>query len=619
MSREIKWKFMGNTAGLILFLVTWFVLRNLNLAEEALLAGYLAAYVPASLDIYAVVFQNIKKLKIFDEYCLILLAAVGAFLVGKYAEAVVVTLFFQTGKLLELAALERSKRSVAQFMDLKPEYATRKVRGKEFRIDPKLLKIGHVIVVEPGERIPVDAVVTSGSSTIDTKALTGESMPREVKTGDVLYSGSINLTGLLEARVSREYENSTAARIMELVEQANAKKSQNEYFVEKFTKYYTPVVLLMAFLIMIVPPMTFAPGELHKWVYRGLILLVTAIPSGLVLSVPLAFFGGLGSAARQGILIKGYNFLESLAAVDTFVFDKTGTLTQGIFSVSEIRPRRMEEEQMLKIMAYAEAHSNHPIAFSLREAYGKPVDKRKVKKVREYSGFGVRAVVDGQVVLVGNARFLNQNNVFCKKQEHPGTAVHLAVDGTYEGYILITDVLREDAAETMKALRKQQMLLVMLTGDHENTAELIGKQLKMDAVYANLLPEEKVEQLEEYMGSEKSEDRLAFVGDGLNDAPVLSRADIGIAMGGLGSDAAIEAADIVLMEDELYRIIYALRIAKATVRAVRQNVFFAIGMKVLLLALAFFGLITMQRAILADMAVLLINLLNSYWILEYSE
>ncbi|MCI8293098.1 MAG: cadmium-translocating P-type ATPase [Hespellia sp.] len=617
MSKDVKYKAFEAGAGIILFACTFFALNYLT--ESELLIWYLAAYIPASIDIYIKVVSNIRHLKIFNEHFLIVLATIGAFLVGEFAEAVAVMLFFQIGELLELLSLERSKRAITEFMDIRPEYANWKLGDKEFVVEPSHLKIDHIIIIKPGERIPVDAIVISGNSTIDTKALTGEAMPQEVVEGDVLYSGSINLTGVLEARVFREYVDSTATRILDLVEEANAKKGENERFVDKFTVIYTPLVMLLAFAVMIIPSVTFAQDQVHTWVYRGLIVLVTAIPCGLMLSVPLAFFGGIGSAARQGILIKGCNYLEDLAKVDTFVFDKTGTLTKGVFAVSEIHPRKITNEKMLEVVAYAEAYSNHPIAFSLRKAYGEQIDRKKVELVREYSGFGVQAMIEGKEVLVGNAKFLSEHQIYHQKPDHSGTAVHLAIDHVYEGYILITDILREDTIETMAELKRDQKVLVMLTGDNEKAAQSMGKRLNIDYVYANLLPGDKVAKLEEFIESEMGEDKLAFVGDGLNDAPVLARADIGIAMGGLGSDAAIEAADIVLMEDEPYRIITALNIAKETIHIVKQNMAFAIGIKLILLGLAAVGFVTMRNAIVADMGVLIINLLNSYWVLKYLE
>ena len=464
----------------------------------------------------------------------------------------------------------------------------------------------------------MDAVVTEGAGSVDEKALTGEAKPRTVEAGEHLYSGSINLSGVLEAKVVRHYKDSTASRIMELVENANAKKSESVQFADRFTKYYTPIVILIALLTVILPPMMFAEAK-DEWIYRGLIILVAACPCGLMVSIPLAFLGGIGAASRQGVLIKGGAFLESLPEVDTFVFDKTGTLTEGVFHVTEIAPYNCTEEELLETAALGETYSVHPIAVSLREAYGKETDRSRVSGLEDFPGYGIRAEIDGRTVYIGNSRLMKRQGLFYQPATGAGTAVHVAVDGNYAGYILISDVIREDAGRLMRWLHKRGLGTVMLTGDNERTAESVARQLGIESVYAELMPEDKVEQIEEFMESQTENEKVAFVGDGINDAPVLARADVGIAMGGLGADAALEAADIILMEDEPSRIINAIRIAKATLRSVSQNMVFAIGMKVILIVLAFLGLVTMQNAILADMAVMLINILNSFWMLKYPE
>ena len=617
MSAQIRRKLIGTGAGTLLFLAVWLVLENLHIPFWGLMIGYLAAYVPAVWDLYGVVFHHLKNHVFFDEHVLIVAATIGAFLLQRPAEAVVVTLFFQYGKILEMAALEKTKGATARFLDIKPPYATRKIGARECTVDPCGLKVGHVIVVRPGERIPVDAVVTAGQSTVDTKAITGEPMPQEVTIGSPLYSGSINLTGVLEGRVARLYQDSTASRILNLVEKADQEKSRSEILVERFTKYYTPAVILLAVLLMLLPPLI-AGGGWETWLYRGMVFLVTAIPCGLVLSVPLALFGGLGTAARKGILIKGYHLLEKVPQAGTFVFDKTGTLTQGTFSVSQIRPRRMEEAAFIEKMAYAEANSNHPIAHSIREFYGKEILPGRIGPVQEISGSGVQAEIDGQEVLAGNARFLGRHGIFCQKPDRPGTAVHLAVDGEYEGYVLITDSLRPDTRETIRELKRRQMLLALLTGDSQVSADQLEEELGLDYAFGDLLPQEKVAQLEAFLEPEADDD-VVFVGDGLNDAPVLARADIGIAMGGLGADAALEAADIILLEDEPSRILTLLQIARDTLHTVRQNILFAIAMKGLLLFLATVGAMDMKTAILTDIAVLFINLLNAYWVLRWPD
>ena len=504
-------------------------------------------------------------------------------------------------------------------MDIRPDTANKKSGSGEAVVEPSELNIGDIIIIRPGEKIPVDAMVTAGVSTVDMKALTGEAEPEEVKIGTKLFSGSINLSGLLEARVMKVYAESTASRIMRLVEDANQKKSKKENFADRFTRYYTPFVTLLGILVMILPPMMMPSHDTEIWMYRGLIFLVAACPLGLLISVPLAFLGGIGAASKQGVMIKGSNYLEALSETETFIFDKTGTLTKGVFHVKEVCPRGGSEEELLEITAYAEAYSNHPIAVSLKEAYGKEIDMMRVQEAKEHLGYGVEALLDGRKVYIGNSKFMNKLGLYYHPVASVGSAVHVAVEGEYKGYILIADVMRKDAKKTVRWLNRHQLEVVMLTGDNERVAEDVAKQLGIESVYANLMPEDKVEQLEEFMESQMEQEKLAFIGDGINDAPVLARADVGIAMGGLGADAALEAADIILLEDEPSRIINAIRISRGTVRAVKQNLVFAIGMKVLLLIMAFFGYVTMQDAIVADMGIMLINILNSFWVIKYPE
>ncbi|SHJ68478.1 heavy metal translocating P-type ATPase [Hespellia stercorisuis] len=619
MTKELKRKLIELGVGIVLYIYAIFSEQYWHTGKWETVILFLLPYLTVVGELLRTIWTNTKGKKYFDENILILLATVGAFLCGKNAEAVGVLLFYQMGKLFEHLALRHSQKSIEKFMDIRPDYANRRVRGQEVRVDPSELKLRNIIIVKPGERIPVDAVIVKGNSTVNTMALTGESVPHEVREGDRLYSGSINLTGLLEARVTKLYGESTVSKILDLVQNANNRKSDSENFVTRFNKWYTPIVTLLGFAVMIIPSVTFAPEERYIWVYRGLIFLVTACPCGLILSVPLAFFGGIGAASRQGVVVKGANFLENLAKTETFVFDKTGTLTKGVFVVKEYHPRNMSKEELLELMAYGEIHSNHPIAQSLREAYGKELDKKKVKWVKEYSGFGVRANIEGRKVYIGNSKFMRRNEIVYSKVRSAGTAVHLAVDGVYAGYILIADTLREDAKYTISQLRHHQMILVMLTGDNERVAKSVARELGIENVFANLMPEGKVEQLQEFMDSQLEEEKLVFVGDGINDAPVLAMADVGIAMGGLGSDAAIEAADIVLMKDEPSGIIKAIRIAKETLSVVKENMVFAIGIKVILLVFAIMGYVSMRDAIVADMVVLAINLLNSLWVLRYPE
>ncbi|MCI7181604.1 MAG: heavy metal translocating P-type ATPase [Schaedlerella sp.] len=563
--------------------------------------------------------KNLKtlgnKLWSYSDSILILIASAGAMIVGYYKEAVGAILFFQLGKLAEVFSVSKTKKAIAQYIDIRPEHAHVKLGGNVIDVEPGYLEPRQIIVIKPGEKIPVDAVVTQGSGLVDMKALTGESVPKEVRIGDRLYGGTINQNSMLEARVSKVFEESTASRIVKLVESVGERKSETEKFADKFIRVYTPVVTLMGILVMLLPPMMAAGQDPDTWIYRGLIFLVAACPFGLLVSVPLAFLGGIGAATRQGILIKGSNYLEALAKTDTFVFDKTGTLTEGFFKVQEICPRGMKARELLDLMAHAEAFSTHPIAVSLRKSYGRKLDMQRVTGIEESSGFGVKATVDGRKVLVGSDRYLNQEGIFCKKIPGPGTQVHVAVDDSYAGYALIADVLRADAKQTVQWMSRHQIETVILTGDNEEAAESTARQLGITHVYANLMPENKVDLLEEFMGGEMEGEKLAFVGDGINDAPVLARADVGIAMGGLGADAALEAADIVLMEDEPYKIVRAIRISRETIRSVNQNFVFAMMMKVLLLILAFVGLISMRRAIVADIGVMLLGILNSFWIL----
>lgn len=619
MAREVKNKFMEVGVGSILYLLALFAVRHWDVVGGAELFVYLLAYITLTAGIFLQMVKNARHFQFFDENFLMLLATIGAMLIGKYAEAVGAMLFFQIGKLIETVSMSQTKKSIAKYMDIRPDTANKKSGSGEAVVEPSELNIGDIIIIRPGEKIPVDAMVTAGVSTVDMKALTGEAEPEEVKIGTKLFSGSINLSGLLEARVMKVYAESTASRIMRLVEDANQKKSKKENFADRFTRYYTPFVTLLGILVMILPPMMMPSHDTEIWIYRGLIFLVAACPLGLLISVPLAFLGGIGAASKQGVMIKGSNYLEALSETETFIFDKTGTLTKGVFHVKEVCPRGSSAEELLEITAYAEAYSNHPIAVSLKEAYGKEIDMMRVQEAKEHLGYGVEALLDGRKVYIGNSKFMNKLGLYYHPVASVGSAVHVAVEGEYKGYILIADVMRKDAKKTVRWLNRHQLEVVMLTGDNERVAEDVAKQLGIESVYANLMPEDKVEQLEEFMESQMEQEKLAFIGDGINDAPVLARADVGIAMGGLGADAALEAADIILLEDEPSRIINAIRISRGTVRAVKQNLVFAIGMKVLLLIMAFFGYVTMQDAIVADMGIMLINILNSFWVIKYPE
>lgn len=618
MTEEARKKGIEIGAGVAIYIIAWAVASYRIVPSTAETLLFLAAYAVLSLSSCWEQLRKFVKREFMDESLLMIIATAGAFLVGKHKEAVAAMLFYQVGKLVEELSLGKTKKSIAEFIDIRPEYANLKVGNREKIVPPQELKLRQVIVLRPGEKIPVDAVVTLGSGSVDMKALTGESEPRNVKIGDKLYSGSINLNSVLEARVIRQYNDSTAARIMRLVESASENKPASIHFADKFTKYYTPLVILIALLTMILPPMVFIEAR-AEWIYRGLIILVAACPCGLMVSIPLAFLGGIGSASKQGVLIKGGAYLEDLTEADTFVFDKTGTLTEGVFHVREIVPHKMEREELLEIAALAEAYSNHPIAMSLAEEYGKEPDMSRVSDAEEQPGYGVRASVDGREVYVGNIRLMNRQGIFYQPVKEAGTVIYIAVDGQYAGCILISDKIREDATGLIKWMRRKNLGVVMFTGDNERVAEEVAGRLQIESVYAELMPEHKVELLEEFRENQMEGEKLAFVGDGINDAPALSLADIGIAMGGLGADAALEAADIILMKDEPSKIINAVRIARATLRSVKQNMAFAVGMKILLVIMAFFGLVTMQNAIIADMVVMIINILNSFWMMQYPE
>ena len=617
MTEEARKKGIEIGAGVLLYIIAWAATSYWTVPEVAETVLFFLAYAALAATTYWEQLKKIRKKQFIDENLLMIIATLGAFFIGRHKEAVAAMLFYQVGKFVEKLSLGRTKKSIAEFIDIRPEYANLKVGNKEKIVPPQELELKQIIVLRPGEKIPVDCVVTQGSGTIDTKALTGESEPRAVKTGDRLYSGSINMNGVLEARVKKLYNDSTAARIMRMVESANENKADSVHFAAKFTRFYTPIVILIALLTVLLPPMMFIESS-TEWIYRGLIILVAACPCGLMVSIPMAFLGGIGAASKQGVLIKGGAYLEELTNVDTFVFDKTGTLTEGVFHVREIVPHKMEKEELLEIAVLAESYSNHPIALSLSEAYGKELDRSRVTDIEEQPGYGVHACVDGKDVYVGNTRLMNRQGIFYKPVKKAGTVVYIAADGEYAGYILISDVIRKDAFRLIQWMRKKNLGTVMFTGDNERAAEAVASRLKIESVYSELMPEHKVSLLEEFRENQLEGEKMAFVGDGINDAPVLSLADIGIAMGGLGADAALEAADIILMEDEPSRIINAIRIAKATLRSVKQNMVFAIGMKVLLVIMAFFGFVTMQNAIIADMVVMLINILNSFWMLQYS-
>lgn len=577
-----------------------------------LLIAYLAAYFIVGGDVVKNAVRNIGKGQIFDENFLMGIATVGAFFVGEYTEAVAVMLFYQIGELFQSYAVNKSRKSITELMDIRPDYANVKRDGVLTETDPDEVAVGETIVVKPGERVPLDGIVTGGNTTLDTMALTGESVPREVFTGDDIISGCINLSGMIEVEVTKGFGESTVAKILDLVENASSKKAEAENFITKFAKYYTPIVVICAALLAVIPPIV-TGGNFGEWIYRALTFLVISCPCALVISIPLSFFGGLGGAGRTGVLIKGSNYLEALANAEIMVFDKTGTLTKGVFTVSKICPADgFTEEKLLETAALAESFLNHPISKSLLKAYGKEADQSRIGEVEDIPGFGICTAVDGKKVYAGNRKLMQRQGIVSPDAKEAGTVVYVAVEQDYAGYIIIADELKEDSAAAVRELKAAGIKkTVMLTGDRKEAGEAVAKELGLSEVYTGLLPGDKVEKVEKLLREKPEKSVLAFVGDGINDAPVLARADIGIAMGGLGSDAAIEAADIVIMTDEPSKIAAAIRISRKTLGIVRQNIVFAVGIKVLVLILAAAGIASMWLAVFADVGVCVIAILNA--------
>ena len=576
------------------------------------LGVYLIPYFVIGWDVLWKAVRNISHGQVFDENFLMSIATIGAFCVGEYPEGVAVMLFYQVGELFQSYSVGRSRQSIAALMDIRPDYANlEKPDGSFEQVDPDEVNIGDIIIVKAGEKIPLDGVVVEGISSLNTSALTGESVPRGVKPGKEVISGCINLNGLLRVKVTKEFGESTVAKILDLVENSSSKKAKSENFITKFARYYTPVVVIGALLLAVIPPLILGGGW-NDWIGRALIFLVISCPCALVISIPLSFFGGIGGASKKGILVKGGNYLEALSQTELVVFDKTGTLTKGIFQVSAVHPGEIEEKRLLELAAMAESFSDHPISKSIREAYGKEIDATRVSDVEEMSGRGVKALVDGQTIWAGNGKLMDLAGAKWRECHLHGTVVHVAAGSEYLGHIVISDQVKEDAAQAVQELKALGVRkTVMLTGDKAQVAKEVARQLGVDEVHAELLPGDKVQQVESLLKEKSGKGKLAFVGDGINDAPVLSRADIGIAMGGLGSDAAIEAADIVLMDDHPSKIAEAIRISKKTLRLVKENIVFALAVKVLCLALGAVGLANMWEAVFADVGVSVIAILNA--------
>ena len=577
---------------------------------------FMIPYLVIGYDILKKAFKGILNKQVFDENFLMAVATVGAILLGDYSEGVAVMLFYQIGELFQSYAVGKSRRNISELMDIRPDYANIEKDGTLEQVDPDEVEIGTIIVVQPGEKVPIDGVITEGTSTLNTSALTGESLPRDAKAGDEVISGCINMTGLLKIRTTKEFGESTVSKILELVENSSSRKSKSENFISKFAKYYTPAVCYGALALAFIPPIVLLimgkPAMWGDWIYRALTFLVISCPCALVISIPLSFFAGIGGASNQGILVKGSNYLETLAQTKYVVFDKTGTMTQGVFEVSGIHHNEMPDEKLLEYAALAECSSSHPISKSLQKAYGKPIDRNRVTDIEEISGNGVIAKVDGISVAAGNTKLMNRLGIAYQDCHHVGTVVHMAIDGKYAGHILISDIIKPHAKEAIAELKKAGISkTVMLTGDSKRVADQVAEELGIQEVYSELLPADKVSRVEELLNQKFEKAKLAFVGDGINDAPVLSRADIGIAMGALGSDAAIEAADIVLMDDDPLKISKAIKIARKCIRIVYENIYFAIGIKILCLILGALGIANMWVAIFADVGVMILAVLNA--------
>jgi len=597
---------------------------------------FLTSYILVGGDIVLRAIRNITKGKVFDENFLMSTATIGAMIINEYAEGIAVMLLYQIGELFQSYAVDKSRRSIADLMDIRPDYANVKKDGEIFKISTDEVNVGDIIVIKPGERIPLDAKVIQGFSMVDTSALTGESTPREVEPGMEVLSGCINVNGVITAKVTKEYEESTVSKILDLVENAGSRKSQSERFITGFARYYTPVVVILAVMLAVLPPLIVEGAAFSDWTYRALSFLVVSCPCALVISIPLTFFSGIGGASKKGILVKGSNYFEVLANTKTMVFDKTGTLTKGVFEVQEINPigtlSRVKKEELsyklnkeltdelIEVTAHAEGFSNHPISQSILKAYGKDIDRNKVSDVNEIAGHGVEAVVSGKRITAGNTKLMKLKGIDYIDNGLIGTVVHVAIDDVYAGYILIADEVKEDSAQSLKKLKSLGIKrTIMLTGDNREVGEMTADNLRLDMVYTELLPGDKVDKLEELISQTSDNSRLAYVGDGINDAPVLARADVGIAMGGLGSDAAIEAADVVIMTDEPSKIPLAIKLSKKIIGIATQNIVFAIGVKILILILSALGITNLWAAIFGDVGVTIIAVLNSFRALKVSE
>ncbi len=612
MDRTMKIQIVRICTSFILFLFSFF----LGESSISFLLFFLS-YLLIGYDILWKAIRNLFRGKLFDENFLISIATIGAFFIGEFPEGVAVMLFYQVGEFFQDYAVDKSRKSIVRLMDIRPDYANKYQNGKVLKVDPEEIKIGEFILIKPGEKIPLDGKVIEGDSTLNTVAITGESIPKKVKAGDLVYSGCVNNDKLLKVEVTKKFEESTVSKILDLVENASSRKSKSENFIHKFAKYYTPIVVLVACFLAIIPPLVLSDTTFHTWIYRALSFLVVSCPCALVISIPLSFFGGIGAASKMGVLIKGSNYLEALANTEIVVCDKTGTLTEGVFSVQEVYPVGFSEEEVLQYASYAEIYSNHPISISIKQAYGKEIEESLVKQVKEISGKGVFAIIDQKEILVGNEKLMKEGHISYEKNSSIGTIVYVAIDHKFAGSIVISDKIKDDSYSLISSLKKNQVQkVVMLTGDLEEISKQVADQLKIDEYHAELLPQEKVTYVENLKKEKSEQGKLVFLGDGINDAPVLALSDIGIAMGGLGSDAAIEAADVVIMTDEPSKVARIIKLSKKTMRIVKENIVFAIAVKIGVLILSAFGLTNMWVAVFADVGVSILAVFNALRILK---
>ena len=598
----------------ILFLVSMIFNFNNEWINNIL---FIISYLIVGFEIIKKALRNIIRGKVFDENFLMTIATIGAFRIGEYPEAVAVMLFYQVGELFQSYAVDKSRKSISSLMDIRPDFANVEKEGKVEKVDPDDVEVGDIIIIKPGEKVPLDGVILEGKSSLDTKALTGESLPRSVTEGEEILSGCINLNGVLRVETTKEYGQSTVSKILDLVENASSKKSKSENFITKFARYYTPIVVIIALFLAIVPPLLIDGATFSDWIYRALSFLVVSCPCALVISIPLSFFGGIGGASKMGILIKGSNYLEAISKAEIVVFDKTGTLTQGNFEVQKIVAINISQEELLKTVAYAENYSNHPISLSVKNAYSRKINETDIQSTQELSGMGIVARIWDKDIIVGNEKLMKEEEIEFSKTDDVGTVLYVAIDNKYVGYILIADKIKDDAKIAIESLKKNNVKkTVMLTGDKKSVGEDVAQKLGIDKVYTELLPDGKVKKVEKLLKEKSENGKLVFVGDGINDAPVLALADIGIAMGGLGSDAAIEAADVVIMTDEPSKIVNTIKLSKKTMKIVKENIVFAIFVKVLILILSALGLSTMWEAVFADVGVSVIAIINALRVLR---